>query len=107
MIVLKDTDTTFKIIPRSYDFDTIILKSETTNKEQTHSVTPTQVDYYAEITAPLELKEGNFYALYVFNGTNLVYRDKIFCTNQDVNTFTVNKDGYVSNSTTNEFITYE
>jgi hypothetical protein len=38
---------------------------------------------------------------------SLVYRDKIFCTNQNKDDYTVNKNQYVANATTNEFKIYE
>lgn len=53
------------------------------------------------------LKENRFYTITFLNGDEVKYKDKIFCTNQDTVTFSVNKDNYVSNTTTNEFIVYE
>ena len=36
-----------------------------------------------------------------------VYRDKIFCTNQTIAEYTINKNQYVQNISNNEFIIYE
>ena len=36
-----------------------------------------------------------------------VYRDKIFCTNQTIAEYTINKDQYVQHTTTNEYKVYE
>jgi len=33
----------------------------------------------------------------ILDGTDLVYRDKVFCTNQTIETYSVNKDEYVEN----------
>jgi hypothetical protein len=41
------------------------------------------------------------------DGTNIVYRDKIFCTNQNLETYSINKDAYVQHTTTNEYKIYE
>jgi hypothetical protein len=38
---------------------------------------------------------------------SLIYRDKIFCTNQNKDNYTVNENQYVANVTTNEFKIYE
>ena len=42
----------------------------------------------------LEIKDGN----------NVVFKDKVFCTNQNVTTYSVNKNAYTSNTTANDFI---
>lgn len=36
-----------------------------------------------------------------------VYRDKIFCTNQTIAEYTINKDQYVQHTTTNEYKIFE
>lgn len=63
--------------------------------------------YYSNIDLVLDLKENNFYTIDFYGNTNLLYKDKIFCTNQDIVTFSVNNNQYESNTTTNEFIVYE
>jgi hypothetical protein len=55
----------------------------------------------------LNLKQNRFYTITFLKGDVVKYKDKIFCTNQDTVTFSVNKDVYKSNATTNEFIVYE
>ena len=37
-------------------------------------------------------------------GTDILFKDKIFCTNQTVADYTVNNSQYTSNDTTNDFI---
>ena len=49
----------------------------------------------------------SFYNLTIKNGSNIVYKDKIFCTNQVLEDFTVNQNQYVANTTNNEFVIYE
>ena len=63
--------------------------------------------YYLYTTATFDLKEGNFYTLSILNDTDVVYKDKIFCTNQVIANFSINDGQYVANQTTNDFIVYE
>jgi tagatose-1,6-bisphosphate aldolase non-catalytic subunit AgaZ/GatZ len=69
--------------------------------------THTEGDYYDTLEAEFSLVENHFYILVIKDGTTIIYRDKIFCTDQNLVTFSVNNGQYVSNSTTNEFIVYE
>jgi hypothetical protein len=50
------------------------------------------------------LVENNFYNLTVTNGTDVIYKDKIFCSDQTINQasnnyFSVNKDVYTEEAT--------
>lgn len=109
MIVLT-TDTaaqTFNCIPRGY-FDTLELTDEQTNvTEQITIVSSTVGDYVNSIEAEFNLVEGHFYTLVLKDGTDIMYKDKVFCTDQNIVTFSVNDGQYVSNTTANTFIVYE
>lgn len=111
MIILTTVDNedqVIRFIPRSSSFDTVLITDDQTN--ETISITPytyTQGDYYDEIIAKFNLVENHFYNLVIKAEDIVVYRDRIFCTDQDLAIFTVNNGQYVSNSTTNEFIVYE
>lgn len=109
MIILKElgSDQTFKIIPRAYNADTLVLVNETTGEETSYAISITQTDYYAVITKTLALKEGNFYRMTVLNGSTVVYRDKVFCTNQTISSYSVNNNEFTTYTTDNEYITYE
>ena len=110
MIILTTStnDQTFVFIPRSHTFDYVGITDEQTGVTTQITVyTHTVGDYYDTLEAKFNLVENHFYDLVVLNGAVVVYKDRIFCTNQNVNTFTVNNGQYVSNSTTNEFIVYE
>lgn len=109
MIILQETANaqTFKIIPRIYAADTLLLENETTGDEVSYAITITQTDYYAVITKILTLKEGNFYKLTVLSNGNIVYKDKVFCTNQTVSTYSVNNGEFTTYTSDNEYITYE
>jgi len=52
-------------------------------------------------------KSKNCSVITIKNYDEIVYKDKVFCTNQDVVNYTVNKDEYVANATNNDFIIYE
>jgi len=109
MIILREQNTSQSItfIPRVMSATTIVLRNETTNVETTIAANFTVSSYYLTTTNVLALKENTFYNLTIKNGNNIVYKDKIFCTNQVVADFTVNKNEYVANTTTNEFKIYE
>jgi hypothetical protein len=62
--------------------------------------------FYSNYDLVLDLKEGNFYNITFLNGDVVQYKDRIFCTNQQV-TYSINKDKYISNSSNNDFIVYE
>jgi hypothetical protein len=110
MIVLEESlsNQTFSFIPRSDSYITMTIMNETTKETVTVSIiSSTNLTYYHTITALFDLKENNFYILKVLNGTDVVFIDKVFCTNQPIVTFSVNDGKYVSHSTSNEFIIYE
>jgi len=137
MIILKEQidPQTIKFIPREYSADSLIITNETTNVSVTFNPTFEIEGYYLKCALALDLKEDNFYTLKVIknslpftadNGTItvdsdiltadmtqlstddlIVYKDKIFCTNQNKKVFSVNSNDYVSHTTTNEYIVYE
>lgn len=109
MIILREQSTaqTLKFIPRNYGADTIVLRDETTNEIQTISATFTLDSYYLSTSKIFDLKENTFYNLTIKNGVEVVYKDKVFCTNQVLKDYTVNKDEYVAHATNNDFIIYE
>ena len=109
MIILREQNTSQSLtfIPRVMAATTIVLRNETTNIETTIEVDFYLYDYYLTAVEVFDLKENTFYNLTIKNGSNIVYKDKIFCTNQANDTYTVNQNQYVSNVTNNEFKIYE
>lgn len=110
MIVLQETNNaqTFSFIPRSDSYNALFLTDDQTNVEVEVTIDDNTVgDYINTITATFDLKEGHFYNLVLKDGSDVIYKDKVFCTNQSIVTFSVNNGQYVSNSTTNDFIVYE
>jgi hypothetical protein len=98
---------TFPLITRGGTLTDIVLKDEQTNVEILLSYITTQGSYYTIIQAIFNLVENHFYTLTCFNDSEIIYRDKVFCTDQSIVTFSVNNGQYTSNTTTNEFIVYE
>ena len=109
MIILKEQveEQSLKFIPRTYAATSIVLVNEMTN-ESTTITSDFYIDgYYLYTTASFDLIEGNFYTLSILNDTDVVYKDKIFCTNQVIANFSINDGQYVANQTTNDYIVYE
>ena len=91
---------TMKIIPRSYASSvSMILRDDSTNTSTTYSSISTSTDknylVIAQALSPI-LVEGRFYDMTVKEGANIIYKDKIFCTNQTVDQ--ANNDYYTMNS---------
>jgi hypothetical protein len=106
MIVLKPIGTaqTLKFIPRAYNATKVVLADESTNTEVEIAGTFTQDKYYLTASIVFNLVEGRFYNLTVYNVNDIVYKDKVFCTSQSVLDYSINKDVYTSNVTSNEYI---
>ena len=117
MIILKvDTNPqSFKFIPRSKTYDGLYLTDESTNVTTQITIASTATnDYYETITATFhttspafDLVQDRFYKLLVKNGTDIVYYDRVFVTNQNISTFSINNNAYNEQTSTNEFIIYE
>ena len=109
MIILTTTTNAqeLKFIPREYKASSIVITDQDTNKPVTYAgLTFTKDKYYLKgnVTFSPVLVEGRFYTLKVLDGTSIVYRDMLFCTDQAVSTYTINKDVYTKNVTTNEYV---
>ncbi len=110
MIVLQETNNpqTFNFIRRSDSYDGLFLTDDQTNVEVEVTISSNTIgDYINTITATFDLTQGHFYNLVLKDGSDVVYKDKVFCTNQPIVSFSVNNGQYTSNSTTNDFIVYE
>jgi len=95
-------------IPRSATFTNVYITDEQTNV--TTSLTGYEVSdfgYYVQLRGVFNLKENHFYTIEIKNNSTIIFRDKIFCTDQSTSSFSVNNAQYTSNNTTNTFIVYE
>jgi hypothetical protein len=109
MIVLTPStlSQTFSCIPRGA-FNEMIITDDQTNTPVTVSIiSQSSNDYVSLVTAIFSLKDGHFYDLVLKNTGNIVYKDRIFCTDQNIVTFSVNNGEYTSNTTANTYIVYE
>ena len=109
------SEQTFKIIPREYVTDaTMLVRDDSTNVTTTYTgLTPSTSINHLEITNTFDpvLAEGHFYdmTLKKIDGT-VIYKDKIFCTDQAINQtqdqeYTVNSGEYTSDTShDNDFI---
>ena len=106
MIVLRPIETAqrLKFIPREYTATKVVLVDESTNTSAEIAATFEQDKYYLQADITFSLFEGRFYNLTVYNVNDIVYKDKVFCTSQNVLDYSINKDVYTSNVTDNEYI---
>lgn len=111
MIVLtteKVLSQTFNCTPRSTTFNQLTITDESENKTTTVAIIANgDFSYFHAVEAIFNLTENRFYMLeLLFNGVRVFY-DKVFCTDQAVNTYSVNNGQYNNFTTPNEFIIYE
>ena len=111
MIVVKESAIaqTIRYIPRNGNYVTAYITDENTNVQvQLLPVTFLGGDYFHTLNTIFPTFENRFYWLELkdINGETCL-KERMFCTNQNVDTFSVNNGGYISNQTTNEFIMYE
>lgn len=104
MIILKQSGLTqtFNVIPRSYSADSIVITG--VEGSTTYSITASESGRYLTWDKIVTLVEGQFYTLTVLNGTDIVYKDRIFCTNQTVADYTINNNEYTEETSNNDFI---
>jgi len=91
-------DKTFKVIPRQFINGAISVKltSESTGADINVSPTASTDGNYMTFTIAFgTLTEGDFYTLEIKDGTVVIYKDRVFCTDQTVNQ--VNNDYYSVN----------
>ena len=97
----------FKFIPRQYVADSIVLTDEQENTSRLiEGYTFTKDGYYLKADIYFSLVEDRFYTFKVLNGTKTVYKGRIFCTNQTVSDYSINKNVYTEHQSSNEYIFY-
>ena len=91
------------VIPRSFlSTYTLKVQDEAANDEIFNgSVSASSITNARRLSVTFSpiLKEGRFYTMTLLSGSNVVYKDKIFCTDQTVNQannnyYDINKDEY-------------
>ena len=100
MIVLRETNSaqSVRFVPtRRNAGNKLYLCNESTNVEVEYDITCTQTSYYLTFSKVLALEEGHFYTMTIKQDAELIFRDKVFCTNQTIGTYRVNEYEYVQN----------
>ena len=95
------------IIPRSYPATVDIrLRNESTNGVTLiENVSTTTDKGYLTFSAVYSLTENVFYELTILDGSSVIYKDKVFCTDQAIATYSVNNGEYVTeDSYDNDYI---
>jgi len=97
---------TLKIIPREYQANIdVILRDNSTNESTTYAVATSTSGDYMTFNLTLALVENRFYDMTCKFGSNVIYKDKIFCTDQVIADYTVNEGQYTTeNSYNNDYI---
>ena len=96
-----------KIVPRSdASAPTLELTDKSKNTTTTVSVSKTSSDPFMTLSGSFSLVEDRFYSFEVKDGSNVIYKGLIFCTNQtNYEKFDVHKDDYVvEDRYDNEFV---
>jgi len=99
MIVLTTSASaqTFNIIPRDYTLTsfTMVIRDDSTNTSVTYNITgvTTSGNYrtFQNTFSPV-LVSNHFYDMTLSSGTDVIFKDRIFCTDQTINQ--VNNDYY-------------
>ena len=104
MVILQESalEQDFNILPRKNSADSIVITG--IEGSNTYAFVPTFEKYYMNIAGIFALKEGQQYTFTVYDGTDDVYRDRIFCTNQDINEYSINDGEYTEAASNNDFI---
>ena len=91
---------TLKIIPRDYQANIdVVLRDNSTNESTTYSVATSTSGDYMTFDLTLTLVENRFYDMTCKFGSNVIYKDKIFCTDQVIADYTVNEGQYTTENT--------
>ena len=107
MVILQQSasEQSIRFIPRTSTYDGLFITDDQTNTEVEITIASSvQGDYFDTINATFSILENHFYNLEIRNGNTVVYKDKIFCTNQAVDSYSVNEGKYTSIPSNNEFI---
>jgi len=88
MIILSTSANaqTLSVIPREYVSSFVMtVRDDSTNVAETYNITTaTQVGNYLTFTNVFNLVENRFYDLTLETASGVIYRDRIFCSDQDI-----------------------
>ena len=107
ILQVSDSPQSVVIIPRYYPNSVSFhLIDESTNTTATPSVSVASANGFMTLTGTFSIVVNRYYGVQVFDGDNLIYRDRVFVTSQtDYAKFTVNEGVYTEEiSYNNEFV---
>lgn len=107
ILEVSDSVQTLVIIPRSYPTSVSMeLTDESKNTTISPSVSVSSSEGYMAISGVFSLVQSRFYTFSIFNGSDLIYRGRIFCTDQTIfDKYSVNEGVYIKETSyDNEFI---
>lgn len=109
-MTISTTNQVVKFIPRlSQSTYNAVIIDEMTKEEITKTVVSSIVGNYHSVDLDFTPLENHFYNLILaneFDGT-IYFKGRIFCTNQENEKYTTQKDNYTSFSSDNDYIIYE
>ena len=108
MVILTTSGSaqTFEFTPRATAYNTMIVTNESTNIPVTVTISSSAIaTYYHTITATFSLLEGNYYTIVLKQNSTIVWKSRIYCTDQTtLPQYTVNSGVYTSQSSTNQYV---
>lgn len=110
MNILKETSEPQNLdyTPEVNGVSYILITDESTKVTQEIYVEPQSVSYFERVTATFDLKENHFYSyLCKLENDTIVYKGRIYCTNQETEDYRLLKDEFVEKESNNEFVIYE
>lgn len=106
---------TFDLVLKDSDVAYLELRDDSNNTIESYDVTDVFEDEYyysVEIDILDNLTEGKFYDFKLYSSMDeLIYYDRVYATDQQTNSYSINKDSngdskYTPHVSTNEYITY-
>jgi len=109
MIILQESGSAQNIdfIPRSFVSGgsyVVTIDDEQTGKNIHNATTTsiTEVLYFNRYNATFTTKQDNFYVLTIKSSSDVIFKDRIFCTNQT--DYSINNGEYQQTESNNDFI---
>lgn len=103
---VKATNPELFFVPKKELFSnedvSVKITDETTNKTTEEVLSFESFEFYTSINLP-DLKESTYYIVEVSQNNELMYKGKLFATDQ-TGEFSINKDRFSENKTSNKYI---
>lgn len=90
-----------KIIPRANATSVVVnVRNEATKEVLSYNVTPTFTSNYMVLNGLFLFSENQQYLMEVYDGSDLIYRDLVFCTAQELDKYDINSERFEQATTT-------